>query len=81
MDENGNVKSVLGVSRDITVLKIAEENIRKLNEELEQKVKERTAELQTANFELKEIVDLFVGREQKIIELKKELAKVKLSIK
>ncbi len=74
---NGKVIAIL---RDITERKKAEETILQLNSELEQRVKERTAELENANKDLEEINDLFVGREARIIELKEELIKLKNKI-
>ena len=48
--ENRRARMVLAV--DVTAQKIAEEQVRKLNDELEKRVKERTAELEVANKEL-----------------------------
>ncbi len=67
---------LLGMVRDITERKAAEEKIAKLNNDLELRVKERTAELEIANKELAEINDLFLGREARIIELKEALAEL-----
>lgn len=49
---DGSVRGIMGVSRDITERQQAEEEIRKLNAELEQRVRVRTAQLEEANKEL-----------------------------
>jgi PAS domain S-box-containing protein len=51
-DDQGDVVGVLAVARDITERKRAEAEIRKLNEDLERRVRERTAELEASNREL-----------------------------
>ena len=53
-DENGEVIGVFAAARDITERKKAEEDLKKANETLEEKVKERTAELEQAYLSLKE---------------------------
>ena len=47
-DSSGELKSYEGVIKDITERKLSEEAVRKLNAELETKVKERTSELELA---------------------------------
>lgn len=49
---SGQVEQLLSISRDISAQNQAEEKIRHLNAELEQRVRERTAQLETANQEL-----------------------------
>ena len=51
-DNNGLITHFLAVKEDITKRKLAEEQISKLNESLEHKVSERTAQLQAANKEM-----------------------------
>ena len=77
---NENVKAIIANFQDVTERKKAGEEILLLNQELEDRVKERTKELKTANKDLEEINDLFVGREARIIELKEELMMLKNKI-
>ncbi|HCE67012.1 MAG: hypothetical protein A2X82_03785 [Geobacteraceae bacterium GWC2_55_20] len=66
-------KMIMGVFRDISERKRAEEALRMLNSELEQRVQQRTAELAAKNAELERANRLFVGRELRMVELKKRI--------
>lgn len=84
LDETGQYAGSIAAVADITERKKAEEEIRTLNEELEQRVRERTAELHDKNVELERLNKIFVGRELRMIELKeriKELEKNRASVK
>jgi signal transduction histidine kinase len=52
LDANGNPKRLIGTISDITSRKLSEERLREQSEELEQRVAERTAQLELANKEL-----------------------------
>jgi hypothetical protein len=54
----------------------AEEEIRSLNQELEHRVQERTEELEKKNGELERMNKVFVGRELRMIELKKRISEL-----
>lgn len=51
-NKQGNVIGVIGIARDITERKVAEQQIKQLNQDLERRVVERTAQLKAANKEL-----------------------------
>ncbi len=58
----------------------AEATLHRLNNELEQRVKERTAELEEKNAELERLNRLFVGRELRMVELKGVVARLEQEI-
>ncbi|MBW7884217.1 MAG: PAS domain S-box protein [Caldilineaceae bacterium] len=51
-DSTGAIVNFLSINEDITAQKEAEESLRRMNEELERRVENRTAELRLANVEL-----------------------------
>ena len=52
-DAGGSIIAIEGIVTDITDRKLAEEEIRMLNQELEQRVRDRTAQLERANKEMR----------------------------
>jgi PAS domain S-box-containing protein len=72
-DEEGRHVGYAKITRDLTERRDAEERLRLANQELEQKVKERTAELLDKVRELQQFVDATVGRELKMVSLEQEV--------
>ena len=52
LDKEGHVIGIIGVARDVTAMKKAQDDLRRLNDELEQRVILRTSALRRANEEL-----------------------------
>ena len=80
-DESGQVTGLVALTYDITERKRAEEEIRILNQELEQRVAERTAELETKSVELQDsqraLMHIVEDLNQKTAELEQANAKLK----
>ena len=73
-DEEGRIVGIMGISRDITELKRSEEEIRDLNEELEQRVEDRTRELKAANNALQESLDTLKKTQALLVQTEKMAA-------
>ena len=80
-DESGKVTGFVALTYDITERKRAEEEIRILNQELEQRVAEPTAELETKSVELQDsqraLMHIVEDLNQKTAELEQANAKLK----
>jgi PAS domain S-box-containing protein len=72
-DADGKVTRMLGIRMDIHERKIAERQLETLNADLDQRVQERTTELQEKNEELERLNRIFVGRELRMVELKERI--------
>ena len=66
----GDEKAGLSINHNITEQKLAQEEIKKYQEHLEEIVKERTSQLEDKNNDLERMNRLFVGREFRIKELR-----------
>lgn len=73
MDGNGKVVRMFGTGQDITGQRQVEEELRRLNFELEQRVEKRTQELRGANERLKNIVIERIHTQEAIQQLNREL--------
>lgn len=72
-NESGEAVRMVGTHVDITERKLAEEEIKIHRDNLEQLVKDRTAEVDEKNKKLNDQMKVFVGREQKIRDLEKRI--------
>jgi len=73
-DDNGDIIGVFGIAQDVTERKQADEALQKAYDKLEQKVDERTAELVTANEQLKQKIEVSKRAEEALKKSEKELS-------
>lgn len=73
LDQDGEVVRMLGTGQDVTDQKHVEEELRRLNFELEERVEKRTQELSHANERLKRIVVERAHNQEAIQQLNREL--------
>ncbi|MBN2830234.1 MAG: PAS domain S-box protein [Candidatus Cloacimonetes bacterium] len=81
INKEGFVTNAIIQTVDLTDIKLAEIQLEKHGERLEELVKERTKELETKNTELERFNKLFVGREFRIKELKDRVAALEGRVK
>jgi len=74
------IERALDEAGEHKALRLAEEALIRLNEELEQRVRERTRELERRNHELEQMNKAFVGRELRMVELKKTIAELEKKV-
>ena len=74
MDETGEVVGVIGVSLDVTERKLAEEELKKYRDQLEDMVKQRTADLSNVLMEVKETVNILVSSSNQILAATTQVA-------
>lgn len=67
---------IVAIFNDVTSRRQAEEEVKRLNKNLEQRVAERTAELSAKTAELERINRVFVDRELRMRELKNRIAEL-----
>ena len=70
-DAQGRGLRMAGTTHDINALKLAEEALRRLNEELELRVDRRTSDLRATNKELRETLDRLTLTQRQLLEAEK----------
>lgn len=73
-DANGRATRLIGVSRDITEIMQHEEELQRLNSELEHRVDARTRDLQSANGQLRRTLDDLRQAQRQLVESEKMAA-------
>ena len=79
-DDGGDVAFLEGFVEDISERKHAEREITKLNSDLEQRVRSRTAELEVANSALKQEIEFRKNAQKEIIRLNLDLVRQKAAL-
>ena len=79
-DEEGEPKAITGTAINISSRKEAEEEVKKLNKTLEQRIEERTKDLSSANRKLKKQIQYRNKVERKLNEQQKQLKLLQMSI-
>ncbi len=74
LDEKGEVVGVIGISIDATDRKLAEEELKKYRDQLEDMVKQRTADLSNVLMEVKETVNILVSSSNQILAATTQVA-------
>lgn len=73
-DRKGDAIGYLSVVQDITEQRLSAEKIQRLNENLEQRVKDRTHDLESSNRELKQALDYLERTQEELVQAEKMAA-------
>ena len=79
-DKNGNIEGAISMAIDVTESNQNQLKLKKLNSTLEAKIAKKTSELEVYIKDLQKTNKTMVGRELKMVELKKESVELKKQI-